>query len=173
MLIQLVRFSAGRSPIQHQVGCRYQFHAHDVTINRIFSRTKWLSPNTLLSLAYNITMPEFNTTQVLSFFSNIGYDNTNITDGDLRHLDLFNFHKPGIQVIRSSKNNLWLQTLVTIIYEETIRILAVVMSFNILSGNSTFIKWHTIQSGDNTHHVVLNFCEVSDHHIKQESVDTI
>src|SRR3569623_353271 len=105
-----MRFRTAVGPVKHYIGCWHYFHSMGVYVHRMLARIERLIPNTFQIFLDNITMFKAVAAGILSFRSYKRVHYANITDRYIDHINLLYQNKPGIKVIGTCQDHVFLQT---------------------------------------------------------------
>ena len=78
-----------------------KFDFHHFCIDGMFAGVKRFDPHTFIAFIDKIAVGKSDAAYILVRFSHIGNYDAYIADRHFGHFDLFNLHKPGIQVPRT------------------------------------------------------------------------
>ena len=96
-----------------------------------------------------------------------------MADGHICHRNFFKLYGPWVNEITTGKHYLRLQTTVTVIREEGIDVLEVIMAFDHFTGYLSGPDWFTIERGYNAYHVFPDDDHIGNGYTKCKTVDAI
>ena len=173
MPIKVVRLISSGCPVQNEVGCRHKFHLHNVRIERIFARSERLCPHAFVSARDDITVFKIIATHVFSVGTNVRVDDTDVTNRNLNHINLFYLNEPRIESVHSRKDNLLLQTPPSTVFQKHIGILKIVVTHNVHARNLAWVQRFTVHCGNDSDFIFLNLSHFGNRNFKQKRVNSV
>src|SRR5262249_51143455 len=127
-LIELMGFGPRRRPVQHDISSWYQLDLHDASVQRMFSWIQRLIPHTLAAAADDVTVREFYAGDIAQFVADKSDSHTHMADRLFYQVVPLNPTNPGVNVVRTRQDDLFLQTAAAAVPDERLRVLEVVVS---------------------------------------------
>ena len=126
-------------PVQHNVGGGNQFYLENPRVEWMLARIERRDPNTFMAWLNQIAVLESFPADVFVRLADVGNDNTYMADGNLGHRYLLHVDKPRVQVPRTRKQHLFLQTTTAVMIQKRLGILEIIVPFHNRAGNFTIV----------------------------------